>query len=97
MTTDLPDPHGCPHCGHLDIAIKWGETICGMCGAPRRHADPGCPVRNAVSNAIDAIVGPGSFHATDTAGVRIDAFVVDEFHDVRESIIAETARKELTK
>ncbi len=53
MTTDLPDPHGCPHCGHDGLAERWGETICGMCGAPRVHATPGCPVRNAVSNAID--------------------------------------------
>lgn len=49
MTTDLPDPHGCPHCGHAGLAERWGETICGMCGAPRVHATPGCPVRNAVA------------------------------------------------
>jgi hypothetical protein len=47
----LPDPNGCHYCGHLDIAIKWGETICGMCGAPRQHAEPGCPVRNAMVDA----------------------------------------------
>lgn len=49
MTTDLPDPHGCPHCGHAGLAERWGETICGMCGAPRVHATPGCPVRNVMA------------------------------------------------
>lgn len=49
MTTDLPDPHGCPHCGHAGLAERWGETICGMCHAPRVHATPGCPVRNVMA------------------------------------------------
>lgn len=48
MTIDLPDPHGCPHCGFPGLAEKWGETICGMCHAPRATATPGCPVRNAM-------------------------------------------------
>ena len=51
MTTDLPDPHGCPHCGHAGLAERWGETICGMCHAPRVHAEPGCPVRNVLASA----------------------------------------------
>lgn len=49
MTTDLPDPHACPHCGHNGLATRWGETICGMCNAPRATATPGCPVRNAMA------------------------------------------------
>ena len=52
MTTDLPDPHGCPHCGFPGLAERWGETICGMCGAPRVHAEPGCPVRNVLATDL---------------------------------------------
>lgn len=49
--SDLPDPHACPHCGHNGLATRWGETICGMCNAPRATATPGCPVRNAMAAA----------------------------------------------
>lgn len=55
MTTDLPDPHACPHCGHAGLAERWGETICGMCGAPRTSATPGCPVRNAMANTYTTL------------------------------------------
>lgn len=87
MTTDLPDPHGCPHCGHAGLAERWGETICGMCGAPRVHATPGCPVRNAVSNAIDEMVGQGKFHCDVFRQVIRGQFVHAE------SVTAETARE----
>lgn len=50
----LPDPHGCPHCGHDIIAQRWNEPVCAMCGAPRRGVEPGCPVRNAMRTIDEA-------------------------------------------
>lgn len=85
MTTHLPDPHGCPHCGHAGIAERWGETICGMCHAPRVHATPGCPVRNAVLSRL----------TDETLPIR-DIDLPDPLDWptlMRESTTAETARE----
>lgn len=84
MTTDLPDPHGCPHCGHAGLAERWGETICGMCGAPRVHATPGCPVRNVMAGAE-----PTGFDRFVADATRF----MERAHARCESVTAETARE----
>ena len=83
--SDLPDPHGCPHCGHAGLAERWGETICGMCGAPRRHAEPGCPVRNIFGD----IVGPTGFDRFVAQATRI----MESAQARCESVIDDTARE----
>lgn len=97
MTADLPDPHACPHCGFAGLAVKWGETICGMCNAPRATATPGCPVRNAMADA-------GCFEIRETfpkitaesiaegeAAVRDGKWIT--LDQLRQSIAEETARE----
>lgn len=99
MTTDLPDPHACPHCGHNGLATRWGETICGMCNAPRATATPGCPVRNVLAGdgGLFSIREAAEDERRSIAEAAMMSFVNEEFPGLVQSVAEEAARKELTK
>lgn len=98
MTTDLPDPHACPHCGHNGLATRWGETICGMCNAPRATATPGCPVRNAMlSRATDETFPKITAEsiAEGEAAVRDGKWIT--LDELRQSVAEETQEQQLAR